>query len=844
MKETLKLTFRYIKSNKRRTLLTLLGIIISVSMITSIGNIMVSGLGMARENVERYAGSQEVVLLDLDGDKEKILQENKDIKSLSKRVYEASIYRENPGQEVKNYSYYDIYMADKSYFEDVFVYKVIDGRLPEKEGEIIVPIGAKYLFEGFDKLDASVKIDSVKLDRINQVNARHEAAFYLNDITDKKQVDYTIVGYYDGDLQNTYFVGEEGSGDKDSKESFGIIYGYKEEIESPLGFVKFANTKNVAKKVDNLVSSLGLKEEAYELNSELLGLYDFNLQKMYGPFIMFMVNFLLAIIIVAIVLFIYNVFTTNYNERIQDYGLLKVVGTTNSQLRSLIFFESLFYILVSVPLGYLAGNIAMKIVFDITDKILKTSLDNSLVWLELVIDKRVFLAALIISTLVVFISSFMASRFVLRTNPINALAGNVAKDSSKVKKKKYRLINRFFGYEGFLARRNIDRNKKRYIMATVSTSMSIILFVTVSFLTSFLDHDYVVQKQNEENFMGTIAVSSKSADQLMEDLSELEGIEKTNFIGKSNGKLSLDPSDPENYLEDVALIVLGDEDFDKDFGARKEGPIELIYKDNKGEKTIEEGEHSLGLMDYSYEEGKTEDEYKEIPHYKDFKVRISEKKDIARVYELEGRGVDYFLIRKSDFKKMAEDKVFADTHLSDYYGNISLVRNEKSSDKLSYDINGLVSSYDDAFLNSSSMPMLKVAKIFIYGFISLIAIISALNIINSTYNNIMTRRRELALLKAVGIEEKKLKKLISIESMLSAVNASLLAIVFSIILTYYQYRKAVEEVWFYEKAVYLAPVKQLVLAILVAFILIYISSMIPYSKMKKDNITNVLKEEN
>ena len=841
MKETLKLTFRYIKSNKRRTILTLLGIIISVSMITSIGNIMVSGLGMARENVERYAGSQEVVLMDLDKDKEGIIQQNKDVKSLSKRAYEGSIYRENPGQEVKNYSYYDIYMADKNYFEDIFGYKVIDGRLPEKEGEVIVPIGAKYLFEGFDKLDASVKIDSVKLDRINQVTARHEAAFYLNDITDKKQVEYTIVGYYDGDLQNTYFVAEEESKDKDSKESFGIIYGYKEEVESPLGFIKFANIKKVASKIDNLVSSLDLKEEAYVANTELLGLYDFNLQKMYGPFIMFMVNFLLTIIIVAIVLFIYNVFTTNYNERIQDYGLLKVVGTTNRQLKSLIFFESLFYILVSVPLGYLAGNIAMKIVFDITDKILKTSLDNSMVWLELIIDKRVFLAALIISTLVVFLSSFMASRFVLKTNPINALAGNVAKDSSKIKKKKYKLINRFFGYEGFLARRNIDRNKKRYIMATVSTSMSIILFVTVSFLTSFLDHDYVVQKQNEENFMGTISVSSKSADQLMEGLSDLEGIEKTNFIGKSNGKLSLDS---ENYMENVALIVLGDEDFDQSFGARKEGPIELIYKDNRGENTMEEGEQSLRLMDYSYEEGQGEEDYKEIPHHKDFKVRISEKKDISISYELEGRGLDYFLIRRSDFKKMAEDKVFADTHLSDYYGNISLVRNEKSSDKLSYDINGLVASYDDAFLNSSSMPMLKVAKIFIYGFISLIAIISALNIINSTYNNIMTRRRELALLKAVGIEERKLKKLISIESMLSAVNASLLAIVFSIILTYYQYRKAVEEVWFYEKAVYLAPVKQLVLAILVAFILIYISSMIPYSKMKKDNITNVLKEEN
>ena len=173
--------------------------------------------------------------------------------------------------------------------------------------------------------------------------------------------------------------------------------------------------------------------------------------------------------------------------------------------------------------------------------------------------------------------------------------------------------------------------------------------------------------------------------------------------------------------------------------------------------------------------------------------------------------------------------------------NLTVIKSKNAPKTLVHEISSLVDSYPNAYLNPSELPVLKVAKTFVYGFITLIALISALNIVNSTYNNIMTRSKELALLKAVGIEDRKLRKVITVESLLSAVNGSIIGILMSLGLTYYQYMRTRDTFWIYEKAVYLAPIKNISIAIFVAFILIYFSSIIPYRKMMKKNIVDELK---
>lgn len=139
------------------------------------------------------------------------------------------------------------------------------------------------------------------------------------------------------------------------------------------------------------------------------------------------------VVSVAIVLFIYNIFTTNYFERLRDLGLLKVVGFTNLQLFKMVMLDSLFYFVVSVPLGYFVGNISMKIVFEIVNRIIRTT---SIIFtnnINVHFSKEVLLVSVIVGFLVIFISNILSALFVFNKSPIDAL--------NQVTKQKKRYIN-------------------------------------------------------------------------------------------------------------------------------------------------------------------------------------------------------------------------------------------------------------------------------------------------------------------------------------------------------------------------------------------------------------------
>ena len=217
MKESLRLSFRYIKKNKLRTLVTLFGIIISISMFTSIGNILTTIKHIGEQEIKLGGGDYDAYIYRLDDEKYRMLKSNKDIASLSKNSYRHSLFgkRTENDQEIR-LNYLDVLAVDESYLADVFPYELLEGRMPEKEGEIIIPYKSKYLVEGLSSLDKKADFYFRKYQEFTETDGDglYRVTDHYRDINSIKcletgQVSYKVVGYFNGDnkLTNIFPVG-------------------------------------------------------------------------------------------------------------------------------------------------------------------------------------------------------------------------------------------------------------------------------------------------------------------------------------------------------------------------------------------------------------------------------------------------------------------------------------------------------------------------------------------------------------------------------------------------------------------------------------------------------------
>lgn len=874
MKESLRLSFKYIKKNKLRTLVTLFGIIISISMFTSIGNILTTIKYMGQQEVVMGDGDYDAYIYELDQDKYRMLKSNKDLKTIGLNKYRHSIFGKRTETDEKiTLNYLDILGVDENYLKEIFPFDLVEGRMPENEGEIIIPYKSKYLIEGLNKLDQE---EDFYFRRYREFTETDQGNFYrvtnhYRDINSIKcletgQVNYRVVGYFNGDNRVSHINLE----DKSQEEKYALGYSLLGQEETFNAYVKFSNYKDVNKKFTNLQKQISSTEGKSGLNDYLLRFKNVNIDSIRSGqtvFALLIVSFLVGIIIFAITVFIYNMLTTNYLERTKDYGLLKVIGITNKQLKQIIYIESIFYILITVPLGYLAGNIAMRIVFSIVRKILSKGNANVLFSnIQFYRSGLVLLVAFILTAIVVLISTKYASGFILKMDAIDAVNENFSslrKAKKRKKAKRYFFTEKFYGYEAFLAKRNIDRNRRRFLYTTFSVSMSIILFVSVSFIMTLAEPGYSSGDSYDKDYLSAFFLDEDNVDEVEKEIKRIEGVDiakKYSRYGK-NIFIAKDFSDFENLTQSImeeeniygfdndyinqmlvynqetsnsVLLIMDDKDYIRYVNNQLDDQVEIarvlpkVKKPKRYERTL--------LSFYGPQIIDQNNQLMEDKIIKDqvmvYETDIKLPRNITTRHNLT-YDKEIYLMKESDYQKLA---------LREDNRNwiIEVKANKNFTTKTNYELESIGQYIPRTMKEENVRSIATVAKIFIYGFISLIAIISALNIVNTSYNNIMIRKKELALIMAVGISERRLKKMVRFESVYSWIYATIWAIGLSLMVTYVQYRQ-VYDISVFMSSPYMAPIKQLIGAIVITYILIYISSMIPLKRMLRENIIDELK---
>lgn len=853
-----KLTYRHLKENKGRTVVTTLGICVSVAMITAVFVAMASFLNLFGEIGKISSGNWDAYYYHLS--QSQIEQVEKDSRISKVGLKYGS---ENKSFQIKNPTSYkrgtaEMIIGDKSYFEMVLTGN-FDGKVPANENEVAVE---KDFLDKNGMKDAKVG-DKIAL---TQGQRQLDDGSYVtgsNFNKDEKFVpsgdekEYTITAILHTNPATKY-----------SSVWRGIS---EDEIKSDdiCAYITLAKQNSSAYSTIEDIQN-DYKIDVYQANEDVLASY---LSGRQGDFLVTMLPIVLVVlilIVIASVMLIYNAFGMSLSERVRYLGMLASVGATKSQKRKSVYFEGAILGAIGIPVGILAGILGISITLKLVGhKIISTGMiagvNDSNMQMKTVVPAWAIIGIILVSIFTIFISAFIPARKASKITPIDAIR---QRQEIKVKPKKLKApkyIKKIFGYEGELAYKNLKRNGKKSRLITASIALSIVLFISCNYFCGMFIQASGYEKNIPYQISTTITYGHKK--ELYDALDKMQGVNKY-YIDTTDMSISLGKSSPfikNNEIKDMANYT---SDYSKLFGGEKYVSTVIHYVDDSEFNTLCENNG----IDYNAFYGNS---LKCV-----LLNNLTHKQDTTKVFN--NSIIGKHIIQNPDYA--SDDRNPLDIEVG---GLVKFDKNSLPCNLVAPGVVGIIMPYSQyinvvnkgvkandismnvcvetdehkevaenltTLLNENDFggsyvsdivdtletmnTVIFIIQVFVYGFITLISLITIANIINTISANIALRRKEFAMLKSVGTTPKGFSKMVSLESVFYALKAVIFGVPISVLISVVLNKMLGES-----SIPYHFDIKLYLSVIIVVFVLILITMIYSVRKLKSDNIIEALKED-
>lgn len=867
-----KLTIKNLKLNKKRTVVTIIGIMLSVALITAVASIYSSGIKslIKYETCEKgnfHTAFYNVPVSDID-----IFENNRNIETINitKNVGYAKIDSKN---EYKPYAFIKAFTKDS--LKNLSV-KLVDGRLPENENEIVIPTHLKTNGRLFLNIGDSITLDIGKRVTFDGYELNQNNQYQKNDeevgesIVETTSKTYKIVGIIGRPATNiegysapgytfiTYLEENKINGIVDVYARFskdGVKNSY-ETIANILGvdaklFKKVNDNEKQAsnKELKEYLNQMDkAKYSDINVNSYLIALETNPISNSGIGGLGIVVGIVIGIIVFTSIFCIKNSFDISITEKIKQYGMLRSIGATKRQIKRNVFYEATILGLIGIPLGLLLGFIASYILIIISNYYLDGTFAEGLKlvfsfsWLSV-------LVAIILGIVTIYFSAFRSAKRASKVSPIDSIrnSANIKINPKKIKSPK--LIKSIFGVGGEISFKNLKRNKKKYRTTVISIVVSVFIFIALSgfMKLAFQQVDHELEISDFNISLSTTITNNESYNKFIET-TRLANIEdytifrnsEISFTGNHYNKeyakflnLAIDKNNP-TY---VSIISIGEEQFKK-------------YVDSLG-LNYNEFRNKAILVDKGYvsnynKNNKLTTKYMRVFNFNkgdiidatitDTKEKI--KIEIGAVSDVKPfgfKGVDgqYLIISDEMFDANFKSKV-----LTIYYKS-------NDADKLQDDLDDFLKG-EDYYINNVDenvkimSNLFTLVGIFFYGFIIVISLIGITNIFNTITTNMELRKQEFAMLKSVGMTTKEFNRMIRLESLFMGIKSLFFGVPIGIALSYIIYHFLSEE----SGIPYKLPIEAILIAIAVVFILISLIMKYSMSKINKQNTIETIRNEN
>lgn len=882
-----KVTAAYMKKNKKRTLVTIFGVIISVAMITAVLTSIVSFLDLFKSQEMNNSGSWMARYSGLTAAQTTQLRDESDLSDImlfSEVGYSPIEETENP-----NKAYIYIQGMDAAYMKDMHL-KLVSGRLPEKDGEIVLsqlllndadldwavgdtielPIGHReQTFDGQTMIvDQNYSLTGSGADDGEHfVPANKTMTYTVVGIIERPRFEYswapgyTAVTWLDADIWP-----------EDFKISADVIFN---KVNSEL----YTKAQAIGEKI-------GVNDEDITTHDELLRYYGVTPNRGMNNFFYLFGGLLIVIIMIGSVLLIYNAFAISLSERSRQLGMLSSVGATRNQKRRSVLFEGAVIGCISIPLGLLAGIGGMAVTFKLIGPLVRQVVAID-IELRCVVTPGMIIIAVLLAILTILVSSWIPAQRASKISPIDSIRQNKDIKLTRKQVRTSRLTRKLFGFEGELALKNLKRNKKSYRITLISLVVSLALFLSVAGYITYLQKLFGVSSNtNNYDVYVYCAANDASAPSLFTTLPE---VSKSNVVYKYYEKFNFNEADNERILnkaydsyyreasggegEMLPLSVnfaglpmecmaqyISDAGLDASVLDAMENPadgsipviIVTRYHMITGSyqwadmnmANLKAGEsYAMDYMSYT-EKGE------EKLHTSVMKMDIAGVTDILPMgYNAEaypGQSMNVFTLDTyvHQLWEMMEGSGYADSQ-SDLRPTVYMTSEDpealSTAVKKVYDGNpGRVLSYYSIWESEQGdRALLLMLQVFCFGFITLMTLICTANIVNTMSTGIELRRREFAMLKSVGMDPKAFNRMLVFESLFYGIKALLYGLPIGLLVVFMEYKLVIGQ---FDMA-FILPVPYIIVAVIVLLIVIGVSMAYSFRRIRKENILDGLRTE-
>lgn len=853
MKILNRLTLKNLKLNKKRTIVTIIGIILSTALICAVAGMVSSLQATLIENAKENSGNRHITVENV---------KRKDLKYFENNRHVEEMYLvENLGyaQLLGSNNPYKPYMYVIAYTKEAFLntsLTVVEGRLPENSSEIII---SKSII---DNAEVDIKIgDHLSLDIGNRVcndgsvMTQNNPYFVYeegyNEIDECQETleyqytkEYTVVGIMERLDYNMESYNAPGYTVITYADLTGDSYNVSLLFKNPAYYEDFINS---------LANSSDLKNYNYTLNADLLRWEGVGLSGSNQTMLYTVAGVVITIIILTSVFVIRNSFNISITEKTKQYGMLASIGATSKQIKKNVLYEGFILGIIGIPIGILCGIFADFILCHVVNILLPEFINDTKFIFSIPVLPVIL--SVILAIVTIYLSVISAARKSSKISPIEAIRNNNEIKINPKKLKTPKIIGKLFGIGGEIAYKNLKRSRKKYRTTVISLVVSVAVFISLSSLLNYgFNLTGMYYKDLAYNMQVSIYPETTDANTTNDDIKvaydeilALENINKyaihrSTLLQIENEKyMSADGFDANygegNYTEftysNISVISLGESEYER-FIARIGGNKERFQ--------------NVGILIDDYTRYVDE-------HYEHINIYNLKNGDILTGTLEDGREYSLNIIR-TDLKPMGLESNFSSSGyliISDQmmdeldYSYDGIYINSSNTTELENEVNDYLenTNYEYYIYNvekevNAQKSMLLLVAIFLYGFIIVISLIGITNIFNTITTNMNLRSREFAMLKSIGMTKKEFNRMIHLESIFYGTKSLIIGIPLGLLGSFAIY-KAFQ---IGNDFGYIIPWQAILIAIVVVFLLISLIMHVSVKKINKQNIIETIRNEN
>lgn len=483
-----RVTLQSLKKNRVRTIVTIIGIILSTAMICAVTTFISSIYNYVYDNAVYMYGDWHGSVLNADLAMYEEIESDSEVKNVVYGQQLGYAYAEGCANDYKPYIYL---LGVSEGFEDTMPIHITSGTYPTKLGEILLPnhlatngkvrykLGDEITLELGERISDGERLgqNTPLLYYIEEPETKddeesvyEERVVSLEEIKVKEKKIYKVAGFYERPgFEAITAPGYTAITVMDETSPISKLYDVYFKMKDARDYYEYVKSNGLS----------AIRNETVLQYSGVTG-YD-TLDGMVYGFIVIIVG----LIMFGSVALIYNAFSISVSERTKQFGLLASVGATKKQLRRMVIYEAMIVSLVGIPVGIISGIGGIGVTLLIIGNRFTSFMNYSLPMRVHVSPLAVVLAA-VIALVTVLISAWIPSKRATKVSAVEAIRQNVDINVKSKKIKTSRFVYKVFGLPGTLASKYYKRSRKKYRATVASLFMSIVLFIVTSSFTQYM----------------------------------------------------------------------------------------------------------------------------------------------------------------------------------------------------------------------------------------------------------------------------------------------------------------------------------------------------------------------